>query len=288
MTYHMRYSLSMMLNPVMTWPARLYLNGVLWQKQSGGLALRPSMLSRSWLITWVVTRVTRRAPLMDQELLLVHEHLRSPPDFSGFCVARFLLFWVMFLSKINLFLSFYIPILYRSHQKSLIIDVYCRTSAMARVSVISGSLNTDVTFVLIDLLSFLIRIWIYDLTALTHSESLSNSSFLVFHPFFGIVLQVILHIQLLYYQKRNSLIIICRSCLLLVYPWKMRSVISPYCIGYHNYTIVHTSNVISRGLPSVLPYFYWQWNVLILLQTYWDLELKVFSKCCEFLIFTFD
>ena len=59
---------------------------------------------------------------------------------------------------------------------------------MARVSVISGSLNTDVTFVLIDLLSFLIRIWIYDLTALTHSESLSNSSFLVFHPFLGIIL----------------------------------------------------------------------------------------------------
>jgi len=40
-----RYSLSMMLkSPVMTWPAGLYLNGVLWQKQSGGLALRPSML----------------------------------------------------------------------------------------------------------------------------------------------------------------------------------------------------------------------------------------------------
>ena len=45
-----------------------------------------------------------------------------------------------------------------------------------RVSVTPGSLNTYVVFVLIDLLSFLFRIWINDLTALTHFERVSTSS----------------------------------------------------------------------------------------------------------------
>ena len=50
-------------------------------------------------------------------------------------------------------------------------------------------LNTDVAFVLIDLLSFLIRIWINDLTALTHSQSVSTSFFSLC-PFSGIVLHL--------------------------------------------------------------------------------------------------
>ena len=59
--------------------------------------------------------------------------------------------------------------------------------------------------------------------------------------------KVILHIQLLRWQKRKSLIITCQSCLLLVPPWKMRIVIFPYCIVYQNDTCVHTNNVISQG-----------------------------------------
>jgi hypothetical protein len=37
----------------------------------------------SWLITWFLTRVRRRVPLVEQELLTLSEHLNSPPVFSG-------------------------------------------------------------------------------------------------------------------------------------------------------------------------------------------------------------
>ena len=36
----------------------------------------------SWLITRFVTRLTRRVPLVEQELLTLPEHLSSPPVFS--------------------------------------------------------------------------------------------------------------------------------------------------------------------------------------------------------------
>jgi len=42
----------------------------------------------SWLITGFVTRLTRRVPLMEQELLTLPEHLRSPPVFRGVRVTR--------------------------------------------------------------------------------------------------------------------------------------------------------------------------------------------------------
>ena len=43
---------------------------------------------RSWLITGIVTRLTRRVSLVEQELLILPEHLGSPPVFSGVRVTR--------------------------------------------------------------------------------------------------------------------------------------------------------------------------------------------------------
>jgi hypothetical protein len=50
----------------------------------------------SSLITWFVTRVTQWVPHVEQELLTLPEYLSSPPIFSGVCIARYLVFCVMF------------------------------------------------------------------------------------------------------------------------------------------------------------------------------------------------
>jgi hypothetical protein len=39
---------------------------------------------RSWFITGFVTRLTRRVPLVDRELLIRPEQMRSPPGFSSY------------------------------------------------------------------------------------------------------------------------------------------------------------------------------------------------------------
>jgi hypothetical protein len=41
-----------------------------------------------WLITGFVTRLTRRVPLVEQEPLILPEHLSSPPVVSGVRVTR--------------------------------------------------------------------------------------------------------------------------------------------------------------------------------------------------------
>ena len=76
--------------------------------------------------------------------------------------------------------------------------------------------------------------------------------------------RVILHIQQLRYQKSQSLIIKCQFCLLMVFPWKMRIVISPYCTVYQNYTRVLTNNAISQKLPIVLPILFLNLELLFL------------------------
>ena len=51
------------------------------------------------LISWIpkyVTRVIRRVPLVEQELLTLPEHLRSPSVLSGVRVARYLVFYLVF------------------------------------------------------------------------------------------------------------------------------------------------------------------------------------------------
>jgi hypothetical protein len=53
----------------------------------------------SWFITGVVTRLIRRVPLMEQELLTFPEHLRSLPVFSGVNFIRSLALCVCFVDR---------------------------------------------------------------------------------------------------------------------------------------------------------------------------------------------
>jgi hypothetical protein len=53
----------------------------------------------SWLITGFVTRVTRRVPLVEQELLILPEHLSSPLAFNCVRVTRSLVFLLLFKLK---------------------------------------------------------------------------------------------------------------------------------------------------------------------------------------------
>jgi hypothetical protein len=53
----------------------------------------------SCVTTGFVTRLTRRVPLVEQELPTLPEHLNSPPDFSGVPVTRSLVLWVCFVDR---------------------------------------------------------------------------------------------------------------------------------------------------------------------------------------------
>jgi hypothetical protein len=60
----------------------------------------------SWLITGFVTRLTRRVPLVEQELLTLPEHLSSPPVFSGVRITRYLVLCVCFVDRcLSLYLT---------------------------------------------------------------------------------------------------------------------------------------------------------------------------------------
>ena len=61
----------------------------------------------SWLITGFVTRLTRRVPLVEQELLTIPEHLSSPPIFSGIRVTRSLVLYVCFVDRCLSFCTFF-------------------------------------------------------------------------------------------------------------------------------------------------------------------------------------
>jgi len=52
-----------------------------------------------WLITGFVTRLTRRVPLVEQELYTLPEYLSSPPDFSRVRVTRSLVLCVCFVDR---------------------------------------------------------------------------------------------------------------------------------------------------------------------------------------------
>jgi len=61
------------------------------------------------LISWIskyVTRVIRRMPLVEQELLTLPEHPRSPSVLSGVRVARYLVFYLVFCMLLFVLLSF--------------------------------------------------------------------------------------------------------------------------------------------------------------------------------------
>ena len=59
-----------------------------------------------WLVTESVTRFTRRVPLVEKELLILPEHLSSPPVLSGVCVIRSLVLCVCFVDRCLSFCTF--------------------------------------------------------------------------------------------------------------------------------------------------------------------------------------
>jgi hypothetical protein len=64
--------------------------------------------THSWLVTGFVTRVARRMPLLEQELLTIPEHLCSPLVFSGFCVSRSVFLCVLCCRSLFVLLSFFV------------------------------------------------------------------------------------------------------------------------------------------------------------------------------------
>ena len=60
----------------------------------------------SWLINGFVTRLTRRVPIVEQELFTLPEHLSSPPVFSGVRVSRSLVLCVCFVDRCLSFCTF--------------------------------------------------------------------------------------------------------------------------------------------------------------------------------------
>jgi len=62
--------------------------------------------SRSWLVTGFVPRLPRRMSLGEQELLILSEHLSSPPVFSGVHVTRSLVLYVSFVDSCLSFCTF--------------------------------------------------------------------------------------------------------------------------------------------------------------------------------------
>ena len=64
----------------------------------------------SWLITGFVTILTRRMPLVEQELLILPEHMSSPPVFGGVRVTRSLVLCVCFVDRCLSFCTFLLAI----------------------------------------------------------------------------------------------------------------------------------------------------------------------------------
>jgi len=62
--------------------------------------------SDSVVFLCIITRLTRWVPHVEQELLTLPEHLSSPPVFSSVCVARSLVFCVVFCISLFVLLSF--------------------------------------------------------------------------------------------------------------------------------------------------------------------------------------
>jgi hypothetical protein len=63
--------------------------------------------SHFWLITGFVTRLTRRVPLVELELLLFPDHLISSPVFSGVGVTPYLVICVFYCRSLFVLLYFF-------------------------------------------------------------------------------------------------------------------------------------------------------------------------------------
>ena len=83
----------------------------------------------SCFITGFVTRLTRRVPLVVQELLTLPEHLSSPPVFSGVRVTRSLVLCVCFVDRCLSFFFWPLCSLFFDIRNDLIIPlVYSNSS----------------------------------------------------------------------------------------------------------------------------------------------------------------
>jgi hypothetical protein len=71
---------------------------------------RKHFLVISSFMTWFVTRLARRVPLVEQELLIFPEQLSSPPVFSGVRVTRSLVLCVCFVDHCVLLFFFFWPL----------------------------------------------------------------------------------------------------------------------------------------------------------------------------------
>ena len=77
-----------------------------WEIKDSNYEVNMSHHLHSWLITGFVTRLTRRVPLVEQELLTLPEHLSSLPVFSGVHVTRYLVLYVCFVDRCLSFCTF--------------------------------------------------------------------------------------------------------------------------------------------------------------------------------------
>ena len=66
----------------------------------------PRSFPHSWLISGFVTRLTRRVPLVEQELFTLPEHMSSPAVFCGVHVTRSLVLCVCFVDRCLFFCTF--------------------------------------------------------------------------------------------------------------------------------------------------------------------------------------
>jgi hypothetical protein len=78
----------------------------------------------SWLITWFVTRLTRRVPLVERKLPTLPEH-KSSTSFLGFRVARSVVFCVIFCRSLFFYVFFFLwplcfhSLIYKTHLQFL-------------------------------------------------------------------------------------------------------------------------------------------------------------------------
>jgi hypothetical protein len=70
----------------------------------------PGPFPHSRLITGFVTRLTRRVPLLEQDLLTLPKHMSLPPVFTGVRVTRSLVLYVCFLDRCLSFCTLYLAI----------------------------------------------------------------------------------------------------------------------------------------------------------------------------------
>ena len=99
--YYLSYCLNDLNFVTFGWP--------LWNIRGGYVPLvvnTSRSFPHSQLITGFVTRLTRRVPLVEQELLTFPEHLSSPQVFSGVRVTRSLVLCVCFADRCLSFCSF--------------------------------------------------------------------------------------------------------------------------------------------------------------------------------------